>query len=86
MNELRLQIDSLDRKIVKLLGERMDLVKEIGTLKKGADLPIEDKDREREMRENLKRLADENDLSAEFVNHLYSHIFVESRRVQEESE
>ena len=84
MDELRNQIDEIDRQLVKLLGERMDLVKEIGTLKKGADLPIEDTDREQIMKDNLKRLAAENDLSYEFVNQLYSHIFMESRRVQED--
>lgn len=84
MDELRNQIDEIDRQLVKLLGERMDLVKEIGTLKKRADLPIEDTDREQIMKDNLKRLAAENDLSYEFVNQLYSHIFMESRRVQED--
>lgn len=86
MNELRHQIDGLDQKIVKLLGERMDLVKEIGSMKKGADLPTSDKSREKEIRENLEVFAKENDLSYGFVNQLYTHIFMESRRVQEESE
>lgn len=82
MDELRNQIDEIDRQLVKLLGERMNLAKEIGTLKKGADLPIGDKNRERTMKDNLKGLAADNDLSYEFVNQLYTHIFMESRRVQ----
>ena len=82
MKDLRKQIDKIDQKIVELLAKRMDLVKEIAKFKKTSELRIQDKKREQELRNNLKKLAKKNGLSEEFVNHLYSHIFIESRRIQ----
>ncbi len=83
MDEIRTQIDEIDNQIVGLLGKRMGLVKEIGKLKKESALGITDEEREKEIRARLKTLAEENGLSDEFVNHLYTHVFVESRRIQE---
>jgi len=84
MEDARKQIDQIDNQIVELLGKRMDLVKEIGKLKKESALGITDEEREKEIRARLKTLAEENGLSDEFVNHLFTHIFVESRRIQGE--
>jgi monofunctional chorismate mutase len=84
MDDLRSQIDGIDAQIVRLLAKRMDLVKEVGELKKASDQPIVDENREEALRETLKSIAKEEGLSEEFVNHLYTHIFIESRRVQEE--
>jgi chorismate mutase len=82
MDETRKQIDDIDSQIIELLGKRMNLVKEIGQIKKESGSDITDEGREEEIRERLKELAVENGLSDEFVNHLYTHIFVESRRIQ----
>ena len=82
MKDLRQQIDQIDQKIIKLLAERMDLVKEIAKFKKTNKLPVKDKKREEELRKNLKKLAKKHGLDPEFVNHLYSHVFIESRKVQ----
>ena len=84
MKNIRKQIDQIDRKVIKLLAERMDLVKEIAKFKKATKLPIQDKKREEELRNNLKKLAAKHGLDPEFVNHLYSHVFIESRRIQSE--
>ncbi len=84
MQDLRQQIDRLDQKIVKLLAERMELVKQIAELKKQNKLPVQDEKREQELRDNLKILAARHGLDPEFINHLYSHVFIESRRIQSE--
>ncbi len=84
MKNLRKQIDKIDQKIIKLLAERMGLVKDIAKFKKAHKLPVKDKKREQELRKNLKKLAKKYGLSEEFVNHLYSHIFIESCRIQSE--
>lgn len=84
MKDLRQQIDEIDQKIVELLGKRMSLVKEIGQLKKTAGDEVQDEEREEMIRKNLKKLAKKEGLSEEFVNHLYTHIFIESRRMQKD--
>ncbi|MBU1017546.1 chorismate mutase [Patescibacteria group bacterium] len=83
MENIRQQIDHIDQKIIKLLAERMDLVKQIAELKKQNQLPVQDEKREKELRDNLKILAARHGLDPEFINHLYSHVFIESRRIQE---
>ena len=84
MKDFRKQIDQIDQKIVELLGRRMDLVKEVAKFKKVENLPVKDSGREDELRRNLKTLATKHGLDPEFVNHLYSHVFIESRRIQSE--
>lgn len=84
MKDLRQQIDQIDRQIVELLGKRMDLVKEIGQLKQSSDSGIQDKNREEEIRSRLNKLAAQEGLDEEFVNHLYTHIFIQSRSIQKD--
>ena len=86
MKNIRQQIDQIDRKIIKLLAERMDLVKEIAKFKKTNKLAILDKKREEELKNNLKKLAEKYGLDPEFVNRLYSHVFTESRRIQDDKD
>jgi len=84
MEDIRQKIDQLDQKIIELLAERMSLVRQIAELKKQNQLPIQDEKREQELRNNLKTLAAKHGLDPTFINHLYSHIFIESRRIQSE--
>ena len=51
LNELRKQIDKVDKQMAKLFEERMDIVKQIGNYKKEHNLPILDKERENLVKE-----------------------------------
>lgn len=86
MKDLRDQIDDIDEQLLHLLARRMDLVKEIGKMKNKAGQPIEDGEREAVLRKHLTELAKKEKLSDGFVNHLYTHIFIESKRIQGKSE
>ncbi len=82
MKNLRKQIDEIDQQIIKLLAERISTAKAIGKFKKEAEMPVYDKKREIDIRSKLKKLSKKNGLSAEFINHLYTHIFIESANSQ----
>jgi len=82
MQKLRKQIDEIDQKIIKLLAKRMDVVKKIGQFKKEAGISVKDKNREQELKNELKRIAGK-DLSPDFVDRLYDVIFKECRKVQD---
>ncbi len=82
MKDLRNQINEIDQQIVTLLGKRMGLVNEVGKVKKSSGASVTDEKRENEIRDQLKILAQKHDLDPEFVNHLYTHIFIESRKIQ----
>lgn len=81
MRELRQKIDGIDQKIIKLLIKRLDTVKKIGKFKKQTGLPVQDKKREKELKDKLKKLAGDK-LSSEFIDEIYDVVLEEGRRVQ----
>lgn len=82
MQDYRKKIDEIDQKIITLLGERMDLAKKIGKFKKEAGMPVEDVNRENKLKDELKKLAKQNNLSDKFVDRLYDVVLDEARGVQ----
>ncbi|HSB27870.1 MAG TPA: chorismate mutase [Pyrinomonadaceae bacterium] len=77
----RNEIDEIDREILRLLNMRARLAIKVGALKKAADLPFCDPERERYV---LGRLQDLNDgpLDERAVGKLFRRIILESRRVE----
>jgi len=54
LENLRKQIDKIDKSIISLLAERMKIVKEIGRIKKENNLPVFDKSRWQEVIKSKK--------------------------------
>ena len=80
MDDYRNQINDIDKEIVKLYTERMEVVKKIGQYKKENNLPVKDSRREKELLEKITEMAGdeyEND-----VRSLYSLMFELSRSSQ----
>jgi chorismate mutase len=77
----RSEIDEIDNELLRLLNMRARLAVKVGTLKKAADLPFCDPERERYV---LGRLQDLNDgpLDERAVCRLFRRIIRESRRVE----
>jgi chorismate mutase-like protein len=77
----RTEIDKIDQEILLLLNMRARLAIKVGTLKKAADLPFCDPEREQNV---LSRLQDLNDgpLDHIAVGKLFRRIIRESRRVE----
>jgi chorismate mutase domain of proteobacterial P-protein, clade 2 len=75
------EIDEIDREILRLLNMRARLAIKVGALKKAADLPFCDPERERNV---LDRLQDLNDgpLDKQAIGKLFRRIIRESRRVE----
>ncbi len=57
LEELRKQIDDVDARIVALIGERVHIAEEIGRGKQAKGRLIEDREREKRVLENVKRVA-----------------------------
>ena len=66
-------IDALDTRIVALLNERAEVVREVGRIKKQADLPVNDKTRVEDV---LRRIAAANrgPLRNEHLRRIYETI------------
>ena len=95
MQQIRKQIDGIDKELIKLLSKRMKLAIKLGKFKKKEGLPILDKKREEEMLKKLaasplrhgaqawrEKQAKKQGLDIKFINKLYKEIFKESRRMQ----
>jgi len=80
LSELRKKIDQVDVKIVKLLENRFNLVKEIRKIKKYGGLPLEDKKREKEI---IERLTSSGNLDQRLVEEIYQAIFKYAKNAQD---
>ncbi len=59
IQKLRKKIDEKDEQILRLLGERLEICRSIGLLKKESDIPIIDITRENEIYQNVRGKAPE---------------------------
>ena len=78
LNDLRIDIDSIDEEILNLLVKRLRFVKEIGKYKKEHSLSVIDKNREHEIIQILKKKAKKANISKSLVKAVWKAIFKES--------
>jgi len=84
LEQLRKQIDSLDFKILDLLSQRMELVREIGEYKKENNITILQIERWAEIFESRMEKAEEMGTTPAFIESLINAIHQESIRQQSE--
>lgn len=80
---LRNKIDDIDANIVRLIGERLEIVRKIGEVKRIEDLSIQDPEREAKLYIKLNTLAQEYQVPLDMLVHIYEYIMNISRREQE---
>jgi chorismate mutase-like protein len=80
--KIRKEIDKLDKKLVEILARRMSYIPEVAEYKKQHDLKRRQKDREKEIFENLKNKAAEMGLSPELLKDLFKRIIKESHKIE----
>ncbi len=78
------EIDRLDRELLRLLAQRMQVVREIGSIKsQRPDAPLRDEERERAVIESWTRESEQLGLSSYFAGRVLREILSWSRRDQE---
>ncbi len=82
LDDLRRDIDEVDREILQLLARRMQLVLQVGDYKRKHHLAVYDPERERRM---LERLANHSPapLSAESARRIFERLIDESRSLEQ---
>ena len=80
----RQKIDSLDNQMLKIIGLREQVVKEVGLYKAKNNVPPLQSARFQQVLEKNIKLGKEFGLSAEFVTELMNAIHKESLRIEEE--
>lgn len=81
LEEFRVQVDDVDRRIVELLNERTRVVEGIGRVKREARLPIYEPKREQQVMDNISAV-NAGPLTAEAVRRIFERIIDEMRTVQ----
>jgi len=82
LEDLRKKIDETDTKIVKLIIERMRIAEEIGKEKRQQGKRIEDAEREEMVLENIRRIAQKENIGQEDIESIYRQIVTVSRGMQ----
>lgn len=83
LEELRQRIRDVDRALVELVGERRDLVLEVGRLKAELDLPVMDPQQEARVVRRAAELAREVGVDEELVRDVVWRIMASARDAQE---
>ncbi|HTX37094.1 MAG TPA: chorismate mutase [Bryobacteraceae bacterium] len=81
LEEFRVLIDDVDRRIVALLNERTQVVEEIGRVKRQAQLPIYEPKREDQVFANITQ-SNRGPLTPEAVRRIFERIIDEMRTIQ----
>jgi chorismate mutase-like protein len=81
LEEFRVAIDDVDRRIVALLNERTLVVHDIGRVKRAADLPIYEPKREDQVFANVGAV-NRGPMSQEAVRRIFERIIDEMRTIQ----
>ncbi|MCC6463613.1 MAG: bifunctional 3-deoxy-7-phosphoheptulonate synthase/chorismate mutase type II [Saprospiraceae bacterium] len=84
MENCRTEIDDIDEEIITLIAQRMQLVREVGAIKKDKNVTVLQPERFRALREALKRRGEKNELSPEFIALFLEAIHQESISQQEQ--
>ncbi len=83
VQRLRKKIDTLDENILRLLGERSEICRSIGLLKKENGLPITDVARENEVFTTVKGKAPDFGLDSDLIEAIFRQIVNMCSSVQE---
>lgn len=67
LENLRLSIDKLDRKLLEILAERLKVVKKIKAVKKNEKIPILDPEREQKLHRKIAKTSLVLGLDTEFA-------------------
>ncbi len=81
LNDCRIAIDDVDRRIVELLNERTRVVEEIGRVKRETQMPIYEPKREDQVFSNVAE-ANHGPLSTGAVHRVFERIIDEMRKIQ----
>ncbi len=82
LEQCRKEIDTIDRQLVKLFEQRMDVCRQVGEYKKENGMPVLDAAREREVLAAKAELLEDASLKPQ-VTSLFENIMASSRMLQE---
>ena len=85
LEDLRKQIDELDCELLEVISRRLALMPMVADVKREQNASVNQEDRERELMANMRKMAQEREMSPDFVERIMREIIAESKRIQERS-
>jgi methylmalonyl-CoA/ethylmalonyl-CoA epimerase len=82
LNDFRSAIDTIDSRIIGLIGKRFEVCSEVAKFKKENEVDLMQNNRVREVKDRCQTLASENGISTSFINSLYSLIIRETCAIE----
>lgn len=82
LEELRMQIDQLDKEIIEKMAKRQKIVEAVGLYKQQHHVAVFDPTREEYLDQYHTKLSKEYNVSIEFIRALFKLIMDESKRIQ----
>lgn len=83
LKQLRKQVDSVDKQLLQLLSQRVQICRAIGSIKKRQGLPVQDSRREQEVYQQVKAKAAQLGLNPAQIEAIYREIVNMCSAVQE---
>ncbi len=83
LNELRLEIEDIDKTIIKYLAKRLTTIKKIGELKANHNLNYVDIMREENLKNIHKQICQKYNIPDEFASEFFEIIFKFCREFQQ---
>jgi chorismate mutase-like protein len=84
LEPFRQRLDAIDDQIAKLLGERLEICREVAAYKSEHEIPMMQPDRVRIVRENYLRRGAEHDLPEQFSSDLFDLLIATTCRLEDE--
>jgi len=81
LDECRVLIDEIDRRIVAILNQRTEVVEEIGRVKRASAMPIYEPKREEQVFANVTG-SNEGPMSSDALRRIFERIIDEMRKIQ----
>lgn len=82
LERLRKEIDEIDGEILKLLGRRLNVAREIGAFKVKNGLPVRDPEREQDILMQKTRLGKRHGVGAMLIKKVWRLLFSASYEVE----
>jgi chorismate mutase len=82
--ELRRDVDAIDLMILELIAERMKIVRRISRQKRKLNVPVLDREREKQVKKLWRATAKELGLENKFISKVLKEVIEKSKDVQRE--
>ena len=84
LEPFRRRLDAIDDQIATLLGERLEICREVAVYKSEHEIPMMQPERVKIVRENYLRRGAEHDLPEEFSSNLFDLLIATTCRLEDE--